>query len=514
MEDVKKIEPSQIISSKVELPQNVYKDVTFNLETFYDEDYNNGYNFTQCDTTRCLISPLNNYTVEKSDSEEVGILNTTNTYTARSLATLLGENSATYDSENDKTIYKSGSYTADFLDGTVNAYPYKTPLKRILEYEEPTGLLGEVGKRFNDFAKIKIVSTTTKDNPFMINGYVYNYDLFRIVFYYSQQLGKTAVQWNDSEVEKKVYYAGTESEIEYKIDNKDVKYGVGFSKNYGNWKVRSFYCGKDDEPQNDNITYANGYVYPTEIDYTSFNLTLDGETGKWAKIYGGKGYNMSTTTSIAGIDVPYGIFYIKEPTISEDCLTFSTEILFSVSRVCASATTLILYTTDPFYRVGNVSSVTVEGVYARCLTKQAVEYVPSSKLNIFEYPSNPLITGFLPNVTVADNSVSQTGNTANGNLYNANKTLYYLKNAFIEEYKNGKICATLTCLVEESENGKANLYKIGDIVEPYTVNAQGAVVSMFKDKWGNAKQFDIIAIKVYYNGAVWQDLTLLEHTVN
>lgn len=121
--------------------------------------------------------------------------------------------------------------------------------------------------------------------------------------------------------------------------------------------------------------------------------------------------------------------------------------------------------------------------------------------------------------SVSNNELLQTTNTYNG--------LNAIEKDFsktLEQYKNGKETATLLCDIADykdeetgetviSANGEDYLpmtFQIGDEVVPYVYTANGVDVPMSLDKVGNAKVFQVVGKKSYYDGAVWQELTLLE----
>lgn len=56
----------------------------------------------------------------------------------------------------------------------------------------------------------------------------------------------------------------------------------------------------------------------------------------------------------------------------------------------------------------------------------------------------------------------------------------------------------------------SSVFAIGDIVEPYVMGAQGKDLPISKDKYGYAKSFAVVGTNIYYDGAVWQELTLQE----
>lgn len=98
----------------------------------------------------------------------------------------------------------------------------------------------------------------------------------------------------------------------------------------------------------------------------------------------------------------------------------------------------------------------------------------------------------------------------------------------INQYSNGKETATILCDINEyynydtsQPNNKGTLaisiksatkpmFEIDDIVIPMVFGANGKDSPMAKYSNGEAKRFRVVGIRPYYDGAVWQELTLLE----
>jgi hypothetical protein len=97
---------------------------------------------------------------------------------------------------------------------------------------------------------------------------------------------------------------------------------------------------------------------------------------------------------------------------------------------------------------------------------------------------------------------------------------YHLEQ-IINQYKNGKETVTLTCSINDyyDENGnkvidtkKSNnmMFKEFDEVIPYTFTSKGTDKPISVTKRGTPKRFIVIGVRPFYNGAVWQELYLLE----
>lgn len=118
--------------------------------------------------------------------------------------------------------------------------------------------------------------------------------------------------------------------------------------------------------------------------------------------------------------------------------------------------------------------------------------------NVFSIDNNELIQ---------NSSYSQTGE--NAIVKNYGKTL--------DEYAKGKETATLLCSISEYYNEQGELaistkdqslpmqFEIGNEVVPMIMNNKGEDVPMSKDK-----VFQVVGNEVYYDGAVWQKITLLQ----
>ena len=111
------------------------------------------------------------------------------------------------------------------------------------------------------------------------------------------------------------------------------------------------------------------------------------------------------------------------------------------------------------------------------------------------------------NELIQNSSYSQTGENAIAKNYG--KTL--------NEYEKGKETATLLCSISEYYNEQGELaistkdqslpmqFEIGNEVVPMIMNNKGEDVPMSKDK-----VFQVVGNEVYYDGAVWQKITLLQ----
>ena len=110
-------------------------------------------------------------------------------------------------------------------------------------------------------------------------------------------------------------------------------------------------------------------------------------------------------------------------------------------------------------------------------------------------------------------------------MIKGDKSLFYAtSDDIISKWANGRKSVKLKCNIGEYNDTEGNLalstqnnrlsmfFKIGDIVEPYIVDGQGKTVPLSKKPNGNATQFEVLSVKLYTDGACWQDIELLETT--
>lgn len=116
------------------------------------------------------------------------------------------------------------------------------------------------------------------------------------------------------------------------------------------------------------------------------------------------------------------------------------------------------------------------------------------------------------------NELLQDSATTNGKL-----TTQHLADNILEQYKNGKETATLLCDIGEyyEEDGTKKIgiemqdrmsFHEHDLVIPYVFGADGKDRPMSKYSNGEPKVFEVVSVKRFFDGAVWQELSLLEFT--
>ena len=100
----------------------------------------------------------------------------------------------------------------------------------------------------------------------------------------------------------------------------------------------------------------------------------------------------------------------------------------------------------------------------------------------------------------------------------------HLAENVLNQYTKGKQTATLLCSISDyyDESGEKVIdtktnkmsFRLHDEVIPYVYGADGKDKPMSKNQDGSAKVFEVVGSNIIYDGAVWQELTLLEKTQN
>lgn len=119
-------------------------------------------------------------------------------------------------------------------------------------------------------------------------------------------------------------------------------------------------------------------------------------------------------------------------------------------------------------------------------------------------------------LSINNNELLQTTN-----IYNGENALQKGFGKTLSQYINGKETATILCSISNYKNydGTTNidittsdkmLFEIDDEVIPMIYTANGVDDYMSKYKDGSPKIFKVVGVKPYYDGAVWQELTLQE----
>lgn len=118
----------------------------------------------------------------------------------------------------------------------------------------------------------------------------------------------------------------------------------------------------------------------------------------------------------------------------------------------------------------------------------------------------------------ANSSGTITANLVTSSTENA---VTKMANSILTKYANGLQNATVLCSISDyyDENGnlvitkdgsKDMVFRMHDEVIPYVYSANGTDIPMALKQDGSPKVFRVIGTKIYYDGAVWQELTLKE----
>jgi hypothetical protein len=89
----------------------------------------------------------------------------------------------------------------------------------------------------------------------------------------------------------------------------------------------------------------------------------------------------------------------------------------------------------------------------------------------------------------------------------AKKVTEWLANGVLNQYKQGKETAVLLCSIDDD----LNFFELGAIVEPYVLGANGKDVPMSRYPNSEPKQFVVVGTRIFYDGAVWQEITIQEY---
>lgn len=145
--------------------------------------------------------------------------------------------------------------------------------------------------------------------------------------------------------------------------------------------------------------------------------------------------------------------------------------------------------------------------------------------------SDPAIRLYLDN-SIDDNSTIAIGNEKSAYSLPSNdlftesaeisgKTLgTYVSEKIIEDYANGKETAEVLCSISnyydvfgnqvKFDNAENMTFDIYDEVLPMKYTPNGEDVPMSITNYGTAKTFVVLGAEIFYDGAVWQKLTLME----
>lgn len=153
-------------------------------------------------------------------------------------------------------------------------------------------------------------------------------------------------------------------------------------------------------------------------------------------------------------------------------------------------------------------------------------------VSLYEYRPREIeinINGFVVSINEEDDVVVVGSTSGNGNHISIKRSLLsqnkdYASNKasqLLNNYSNGKETATIRCsisqyydekgkLVISSKNADKMLFEHYDKVVPMVRSGRRKELAMSYTADGLAKVFDVVGVRVFFDGAVWQELTLRE----
>lgn len=153
-------------------------------------------------------------------------------------------------------------------------------------------------------------------------------------------------------------------------------------------------------------------------------------------------------------------------------------------------------------------------------------------VSLYEYRPREIeinINGFVVSINEEDDVAVVGSTSGNGNHILINRSLlsqnkdYALDKAsqLLNNYSNGKETATIRCsisqyydengkLVISSKNADKMLFEHYDKVVPMVKSGRRKELAMSYTADGLAKVFDVVGVRVFFDGAVWQELNLRE----
>lgn len=169
------------------------------------------------------------------------------------------------------------------------------------------------------------------------------------------------------------------------------------------------------------------------------------------------------------------------------------------------------------FSIGDNKSTTIGSVFTsgRLSTTSSVDI----KMNIGDLEeSEEIYKDKNSNFSINGNELLQSHNKVNGNIYYTT-----FENEVISSWRNGKETATILCSISDyydydsgeklisidNSTGKMS-FKMYDQVIPMVYGADGKDRPMSTYKDGSAKVFQVLGSNIYYDGAVWQELSLQE----
>lgn len=226
----------------------------------------------------------------------------------------------------------------------------------------------------------------------------------------------------------------------------------------------------------------------------------------------------SVFTATANVDLNFSSL----ENISDDNIVSYTDentYTINIARFLVGATLIKLGAKDSFSDPGTGGmslSVAFSGTYEKYTPKQLeVTFYGNTLLINISDGSAVYGSGEKP-FSLSRNELMQESATTLGY-----KTTEFLANNILSQYATGKETATILCSISDYYDDNGTLYvstkndelpmtfQIGDEVVPMVFGADGKDHYMSM-KNGEGKVFSVIGTKVFYDGAVWQELYLQE----
>lgn len=169
-----------------------------------------------------------------------------------------------------------------------------------------------------------------------------------------------------------------------------------------------------------------------------------------------------------------------------------------------------------------VEETIANGVWGSTTRNQIGVYpnVTGLQLSLFLNYSQVVKTAKTIGKTGLTNALSENELLQDKTLISGQKASEFISNAILTSYKNGKETATLLCDISNyyDENGNKVIsidsenmsFRLYDEVIPMLFNYDGRDVPMSRKKDGSTKTFIVVGSNIFYDGAVWQKLSLQE----
>ena len=293
------------------------------------------------------------------------------------------------------------------------------------------------------------------------------------------------------------------------------------------------------------------------IDNLFLGVDNEGKENIKVNIFGNveSGVTSAQWKATYGNDSEYNDFYItkgeinyEEPTISE--ITYTTpktvdveyssymyEIKFSIDTYTGNISTVdkvwVEQNSKEYWKLDleipmGLKTETLAGSYNQTigvfdLLGTYTNYIPQyleisfngNKIGIFVEDSTVTYGSGTKPFSLDGNELLQDSATTNGIL-----TSEFLANNILAQYQNGRETATLLCSISDYYDEQGNKvigidqdkmsFQNHDLVIPYVFGADLKDKPMSRYSSGKPKVFEVVSTRKFFDGAVWQELNLLE----